>query len=279
MNKDFIRRAMSEVLTDLSRPALVQAAKANLYAFYRQLEYSPAIKFDRRDGFCRWHSRVPYPWFNGVLSSRPATTADGTYVDETVDYFKSFGPDMITWWLEPDLKRGDWESVLAPRGFRFSADTPGMAADLAKLNEDLQGPSGLDITQVESEESLRLWSEIFVSGYGLPPGWSPLMFEFMAGLGLDMPVRNFLGNLDGRPVAASTLFCGAGVAGIYCVSTLPEARGKGIGAAVTLKPLQEAREMGYRAGVLQSSEMGYSVYKKLGFEHICQIEHFYCHLD
>jgi hypothetical protein len=36
--------------------------------------------------------------------------------------------------------------------------------------------------------------------------------------------------------------------------------------------------MGYRIGVLQSSEMGYGVYKKLGFRHLCQIEYFYCSL-
>ena len=93
-------------------------------------------------------------------------------------------------------------------------------------------------------------------------------------LGLDLPVRNYLGYLNGKPVSTCTIFYG-GAAGIYCVSTLPEARGKGIGGAITLKPLQEAREMGYRVGVLQSSEMGFNVYKKLGFRHLCQIENFY----
>jgi predicted GNAT family acetyltransferase len=61
------------------------------------------------------------------------------------------------------------------------------------------------------------------------------------------------------------------------VATLPEARGNGIGAALTLKPVQDAREMGYRVGTLQSSEMGFNIYKKLGFWHLCQIENFICH--
>jgi len=56
------------------------------------------------------------------------------------------------------------------------------------------------------------------------------------------------------------------------------AASKGIGAAITLKPLQEAREMGYRVGVLQSSEMGFNIYKNLGFRHLCQIENFYLSL-
>jgi ribosomal protein S18 acetylase RimI-like enzyme len=61
------------------------------------------------------------------------------------------------------------------------------------------------------------------------------------------------------------LFNGAGVASVYAVATLPAARGQGIGGAITLMPLLEAREMGYRYGVLFSSEMGVSVYERIGF--------------
>ncbi len=65
-----------------------------------------------------------------------------------------------------------------------------------------------------------------------------------------------------------------GVAGIYNVATVEEARGKGIGAAMTYAPLLEARELGYKIAVLQSSSMGYGVYKKLGFEEYCRLPGF-----
>jgi predicted acetyltransferase len=81
--------------------------------------------------------------------------------------------------------------------------------------------------------------------------------------------------LDGRPIATSNVFWGAGVAGVQMVSTLPKARGKGIGSAITLAPLLDSKKMGCRVGTLQSSEMGYLIYKKMGFQHLCQMEYFH----
>ena len=43
---------------------------------------------------------------------------------------------------------------------------------------------------------------------------------------------------------------------------------------MTLIPLLEAREMGHRAGVLQSSDMALGLYRKLGFEKLCHGDHF-----
>ena len=84
-----------------------------------------------------------------------------------------------------------------------------------------------------------------------------------------------LGLLDGVPVGTSNMFLGAGVAGIMFVATLPAARRRGVGAALTLGPLFEARQMGYRLGILQSSEMGYPVYRQLGFQHLTSMENYY----
>lgn len=266
---------MNSIQTDLSDEALVTAIRANLCDFYRHLGRSVPEGYFENAKFMRWCSSLGHPWFNGVLSSRPPEENDETFIAETIQYFRSQNVGAFTWWMEPHLAAAAWKSALSKYGFGFSDDTPGMAANLQALTESVSTVDGLEVRAVRDEESLRAWAHVFTLGYGLPPEWASSVYDLWLRLGLGFPMQNYLGILNGEPVATSCLFLGGGGAGIYSVATLPNARGKGVGAALTLKPLHDARDMGYRIGVLQSSEMGYRVYERLGFRHLCQIENFY----
>ena len=266
---------MNHIQNDVSDEALIIAIRANMCDFFRHTSRSnPAEHFEDKQ-LTRWYTLLPYPWFNGVLCSNPYKDGDESFIDETIQYFRDKGVNAFTWWLEPHLKPSDWEPALSRHGFGFSDDTPGMAIDLHEMNASMQPTDGFEIRLVADDESLHTWAKVFLSGYGLPPNWESIAFDLWTQLGLNFPIRNYLGYLNGEPVATSCIFFGAGVAGIYSVSTRPEARGKGIGAAMTLRPLFAAREMGYRIGILQSSTMGFNMYKTIGFRHLCQIENFY----
>ena len=269
---------MTNIQTDTSEDALVTAIRANMCDFFRYTSgIDPNQKYES-ENFTRWHTPLPHPWFNGALSSRPFEDMDNAFIQGTIQYFRDRKVGTFTWWMEPPLKPSDWGPALSKHGFGFSDDTPGMAVDLRALNDAIGAVEGLEVRVATDEESLKTWSNIFVHGYDLPPDWEQLVLDTWRKYGLDFPIRNYLGYLNGKPVATSCVFYGGGAAGIYSVSTLAEARGKGIGTALTLKPLQDAREMGYLIGILQSSEMGFNVYKKLGFRHLCQIENFYLSL-
>ncbi|HEX4207488.1 MAG TPA: GNAT family N-acetyltransferase, partial [Ktedonobacteraceae bacterium] len=56
------------------------------------------------------------------------------------------------------------------------------------------------------------------------------------------------------------------VACIGPVVTLPQARRQGIGAAMTLVVLREARAQEYRISVLTASPMGINIYRRIGFQ-------------
>jgi GNAT superfamily N-acetyltransferase len=79
------------------------------------------------------------------------------------------------------------------------------------------------------------------------------------------PLLHYVALRDGRPIASATTFLGAGVAGVWHVGVLESERRRGIGAAITLAGLYDARDRGYRVSTLYASAMGYPVYKRLGY--------------
>jgi ribosomal protein S18 acetylase RimI-like enzyme len=151
-----------------------------------------------------------------------------------------------------------------------------MAVDLLALNEDVPQPSGLEIEHVRDVETLTKFGHAASIGFGIPDFVGNAIFDIEVSLGFEyhLPRHHYVGLLKGQPAATSTLFLGAGVAGIYTVATIPKARRQGIGSAMTLAPLREARAMGYRIGVLRSSPMGLNMYHRLGFEEHCKVNYY-----
>ena len=266
---------MAPLLTDLSDSALVNAIKANLLEFFRYLGCAAQTDFYADDRYTRWHTQLPHPWFNGVIALQPPGAEDVPFIEETTAYFRSRDVSLFTWWTEPQLSVAAWADALLPLGFQLDRNTPGMAIDLQTLPEKSSAPETVTIVPVEDHKTLKRWVHTFIRGYELPLAWEDDLLDLWTGLGLDLPMRNYLGCLQGQAVATANLFLGAGVAGVQCIATVPEARGRGLGRALTWAPLFDARTLGYRAGILQSSGMGFKVYQRLGFKQLCDMEHFY----
>jgi ribosomal protein S18 acetylase RimI-like enzyme len=68
-----------------------------------------------------------------------------------------------------------------------------------------------------------------------------------------------------QPMAAAMLVFSHGIAGVYWVGTLPQARGRGYAEAVTRAISNQAFAEGARAVVLQASTMGEPVYRRIGY--------------
>jgi GNAT superfamily N-acetyltransferase len=71
--------------------------------------------------------------------------------------------------------------------------------------------------------------------------------------------------LDGKPAAVGMSYDHDGDCGIYNVTTLDHARGRGIGTALTAHLLHAARDRGCTTSTLQSTPMAEGVYARLGF--------------
>jgi ribosomal protein S18 acetylase RimI-like enzyme len=256
---------MNPILKDLSAGALVGAVKANLFEWYRYVGSSPKAELHDSPELTWLITGISSSFVNGVLRTEAEPdNADGI-IKDTLAHFQLRDVPRWSWWTEPGTRPADLGRRLVTHGFSYTDRTPGMAVDLSRLNEDLPAPADLVIAPVDDRERLSQWAYASIIGFGYSESDVEIWFDVFAGLGFELPLRSYVGILQGEVIAASQLFLGAGVAGIYVVATLPEARRLGVGAAMTLAPLQEARAMGYRMGILHSSEQGEGVYRRLGF--------------
>jgi ribosomal protein S18 acetylase RimI-like enzyme len=266
---------MDDILASPSESELVRAINANLVEQFRYLASSSMGEVYDGPDLSWWLTGLQHPWLNGVQTASLPQSSAHHRVQSVISHFRAKQVAGISWWSEPGIETRKLGAFLVPHGFIYHEGPPGMAINLQTLNPDLSAPSDLRIEPVGDLDTLRQWVHTFIAGFGfLPSSTEDVLFDTCIGLGFDLPMRSYLGFLGGKPVATSQLFLFAGVAGIACVATLPEARRRGVGTALTLAALRDARSMGYRIGVLQAAPMGLGVYRRLGFEECCRMNHY-----
>src|SRR5690606_23229328 len=124
---------------------------------------------------------------------------------------------------------------------------PAMAVDIDRMSATAL-PPGYGFARIGAGAEGRAWAEALAIGYELPRPLANLFSPDAIGAGMapDAQVQFFaVTRRDGQLVATSLLYLADGLAGIYCVSTRPEERKKGLGAHATAEALRAARRLGY----------------------------------
>ena len=211
-------------------------------------------------------SGVPTDTFNAVCRARlPDGDADRG-IAWAIGHFRAKG-FPFSWWVGPSSRSADLGERLIARGLSFAEAELGMTCALSRPLERAPAPPGLEIRRAETRSDLRDYAAVIAAIWDPPNRGVVDVYEraSAAALASGSPARYYIGYLDGDPVAASECFLAHGVAGIYNVVTLPSARRRGIGTALTAAALRGARREGYRTATLQASAQGRGVYAQLGF--------------
>lgn len=216
------------------------------------------------------HERLTF--FNGIASTQLDERDLDGQVEAIIDIFRA-RQCAFRWWLTPLTRPEGLAPLLQAHGMRHAYDAPGMTADLTKVRLDVPPPKDVTIRQLTRAEELTHWVNVFMPVFSLPPEdaevWRDVFTRF--GFGDSVPWTHFVAFLGDRPVATTTSLVDGALAGIYHVATIEDARGRGIGAAVTRAAMRHAREAGATRAALQSSKSGFSVYRALGFVEQCQL--------
>jgi GNAT superfamily N-acetyltransferase len=249
-------------LQNLASPELEYAMDANHAAFWMTIgDHASVINETHFDKKVAWSSSDMDVGFcyNITLPLHLQSTEFDAVIAACIERTRRRGV-RSEWWVSPVVMRNGLRERLESSEFTQTREMPGMAVELAKLNEDLPRPANLEIRHVEDEVAFAEWVTTLVEGWPLPDFWRTPFSEAIPAYGFDADLRLFAGYLDGTLAAVSSMMYADGVA------TRPEFRGRGLGAQMTLAPLLEARDAGYGVGILQASEMGKPVYIRLGFE-------------
>lgn len=257
---------MGLILEKLADDEVAVAIEDGLVEVCRNWDVWPGVEFREEAGLQWISSDVPYPLFNAVLRTRLTGGRAGETIDRLAAGARGRGLPLA-WLVSPLTEPADMGERLVEKGFQHGPVTIGMAADLDAIEWSEMAPANLVVEEVRDTEGLRTWRDVVISVYNFPGFVAGPWLELheAMGLGPDKPWRHYVGRLGTTPVAAATLFLWPGSAFLANVATVPEARQMGIGTAITLRALAEARDRGYRLATLCSSRMGLGLYKRLGF--------------
>jgi ribosomal protein S18 acetylase RimI-like enzyme len=218
----------------------------------------PGATFEESDDLIRLSCPVfPIPQCNGawvMVDSERAVAA----LPEAVAAVEEAG---LAPWVQTRSGQERAQAAARSLGLTHVERVPGMAArpeELGAVATDLEIRL---INDTETEDGTDLLSVAFGAPKELFVRFGEV-FRALAGISW------YVGRIDGIVVSTALAFEIDHVVGIFNVATSPEHRRRGHGAALTARAAQDGFARGCELAYLQSSELGYGVYRKLGFRDV-----------
>jgi hypothetical protein len=204
-------------------------------------------------------SGIPVVFFNCATLMQPLSveTAAAT-LGEIGAFFAFDDPSrrgdvlLVSAWPTGDLRPSGWDLMGHPPLFLLPAGAVPRAA-----------PPDLDVKEVRDLEALHAWERVAIEGYpldalaGAPPG-SVTRECWLA----EPRLRLWVGWVGNRPVSASSVWTEHGINDVTLVATIPDARRRGYGEALTW---HAARADPSLPAMLISSDDGRPIYERMGF--------------
>jgi hypothetical protein len=207
----------------------------------------------RRDHVVAADLGRPAGFANSAVLLRPPTGGSlaGT-LGELDRFYRDGSGEVLLWsaWPTPDLR---------PSGWRLEGHPP----LLVRPAGGEPPPTEVEIEPVRDAAALRAYEQAVIRGFPLPelaqapPG--SLVDERVLG---EEGLRYWLGRLDGEPVGTAATTLDSGLNGVALIVTLPVARRRGVGTALTwCAALADPT----RPAALLASDLGRGVYQRMGF--------------
>jgi len=216
---------------------------------------------------------LQFSYMNSVVNTKFTNDVMLQIRDTLIPFIERKVP--VLWWIGPNSQPDDLDKYLEKFGFNKADEPPGMYMKLSDLDLGYQYPPELRIEVIRDTKQVEDFTKVFVAGIGGDEERRQELLKSEIFLLQKEEYITFLGYWEDEPVATAGLVLDNEAAGVYLVITHPEYRGRKTGTAMTVATLKHAYELGYTEAILQSSAMGYNIYKRIGFEEYCKLKWYY----
>jgi ribosomal protein S18 acetylase RimI-like enzyme len=159
-----------------------------------------------------------------------------------------------------------WSALdLAPFGFDERAHEPWFLRPAGRLPGE-ETPSDLDVVRVSTRAEVAEFEDVSARGFGGEDAWISTGTIHPATILADARMTMLFGRVGEIAVAAAMSYRSDGAVGIYGVTTIESARGRGYASALTRALIDPAAP-----AVLSPSPEAESLYRRLGFEQVGEL--------
>jgi len=238
----------------------------NLIDSSRQLfELDPDAVIESENGWLFGAGSPSHP----VISNAAFRSDDSVDAEEFIarakHFFAARGRGFSTWIRGEQSEDQDLTTAATAAGLHLIYEMPEMVLGSPVGEPSL--PLGAELRQLSEAGQADDYWKVAAASY-MSIGFPPEVFSGYSnhtGL-LAKNVAAFIAYLDGEPVSIAMTIVSHGVAGIYWVGSLEQARGKGLGWAITAAATNAGFKLGAELASLQASPMGKPIYEAMGYE-------------
>jgi hypothetical protein len=145
---------------------------------------------------------------------------------------------------------------------------PGMALHPLPSPGTAAPPPGHEIRRVADRSGVTDHLRAAAAGFGMPVEWlEPVITESLLARSA---VAMYVGYSDGLAVTTGMGIRTGRTIGVYNIATVETARRRGLGAAMTMRVVDDGAAAGCDVAILQASDMGYPIYERLGFRTVVE---------
>ena len=228
---------------------------------------APGARVEHIDGVALIATGLPIRLFNQVLVEGDSVRPDA--IAAAVSVTRDRGDRFVV-----NLRSGvddRYLPLMAQLGLvPLSAEPwmPGMALYPLPASGTVASAPGHEIRRVTDGSGIGDHIRTAAAGFGMPVAW--LEAVVTEALAARPGATIYVGYSDGIPVTSGLGVRTGRTIGIYNVATVDAARRRGHGAAMTMRIVADGAAAGCDVAILQASDMGRSIYERLGFRTVVE---------